>query len=171
MFVILKGDNIKVKKLLFVMILFTLLASGFAAASTLVKLEIRILALGMEETISVKLSEEFNLNEKIQQKAVITDYEDFVYENLTVQMSEIREVDGKPAAELMVSAIKSGSPFSLDFSGIRAGDEETCFGVSIMLLDFVSEGDAYVGARFVVNRQPEKWTDWFVGLIRQIIFG
>jgi hypothetical protein len=146
--------------------LFVLIGSNFVTASTLAKLGIVILGPEAEKTISVNLNEEFTLNWGIQQKAMVTDYE-----NLAVQISEIREADGKPVADVMVSALKSGSSVSLDFSGIRAGDEKSCFGVNIRLLDFVSEGDAYVGARFVVNRQPEEWTDWFVGLIRQIIFG
>lgn len=146
--------------------MFVLIGSNFVTASTLAKLGIVILGQEVDKAIFVSLNEEFTLNWGIQQKAIVTDYE-----NLAVQMSGIREVDGKPAADLRISAIKSGNPVSLDFSGIRVGNEESCFGVSIRLLDFVSEGEAYVGARFVVNRQPEKWTDWFVGLIRQIIFG
>ncbi|MCK4634471.1 MAG: hypothetical protein KAT37_01215 [Candidatus Aenigmarchaeota archaeon] len=155
-------------KFLFTVVFFLILFSGFTAASTLAKLEVVILAPGMKETISVNLNEEFSLNGKIRQKALLTGYDD-VYDNLVIELSDIKE-EGVPEADLRISALKTGVPVTLGLSDMRARNEENVFGVRIKLLDFVRDGDGYIGAKFLVEKESKTWSEFFVEFIRALLF-
>ncbi len=156
-------------KILIYAVLFTIILSGFVNASNLAKLEIVILAPGMKETISVNLDEEFSLNGKIRQKATLTGYDD-VYDNLVIELCGIKE-GGIPEADLRISALKSGVPVTIGLSDMKARNEENVFGVRIKLLDFVRDGDVYTGANFLVEKESKTWSEFFVELIRELLFG
>jgi|GEM_PF-2178399 len=149
------GDIIEKKILIQAFIIFSILFSSAVAASNLVNLEVLVLSPGMEETISVNLNEEFSLNGKIQQKALITDYDDLVYDNIVIELSKITEINGEPEAELKISALKNRVPVTLDVSYTKARNEENVFGVKVKLLNFLKEREEYVGASFTVEKEDK----------------
>ncbi|UCG95049.1 MAG: hypothetical protein JSV92_03320 [archaeon] len=130
----------------------TLILPSMSQASTLARLDVVILAPGMSDTIKVGMEEDFVLNSKIMQRAVISDYHE-KYDKLVIQLREIRENNGSPEAFLKVSALNNGVPVSLSFYGVGEGSRENCFGASLKVLDFVSDGERYVAAKFVVEKE------------------
>jgi len=157
-------------KIIAITVLSVLLLSGFASASTLARLEVLVLSPETKETIYVNLNQEFILNGQIRQKALLRDYHQ-VYDNLVIQLEKITEQSGRPEADLRISALEWETPVSIGLSNMREGNEENTCGIKIKLLDFVRDGEGYIGAKFLIQREERRWSEIFVEIIRQIIFG
>lgn len=160
------GDSIKIGTF-FIVILFFLIVP-FVQAATIVNLEVAVLAPGMEQIIDARLGEEFTLNGKIRQRAVITESWG-EYENLVLELSAVRDGTGGPEADIRIRAMKNGAPVSMNILGMDERSTERVFGADLELRDFMTEGGECVGARFVMRSQP-LWSKIFSESMRRMFF-
>ncbi len=161
------GGLIKIVLVFLAVLVF--LITPFAEAATMTRLDVVVLAPDMEQTIDARLNEEFSLNGKIRQRALIAERWG-EYENLVVELSAVKDGTEGPEADLRINALKNGVPLTLSISDMCEGTGKNVFGVDLELKRFVNEGDEWVGAIFVAHSQS-MWSKIFSEIARKMIFG